>query len=82
MKAALLALSAGALVGSVVASDHAGHARFHRRDGHLDYSAPKDSSCGCRTYTTTFYGEPTCESKDFFLVVASSDLATFGFCQT
>lgn len=61
MKAVIVA--AAGLLGSAMAAGHHQHAAFHRRnDVPYGYSKPADNStCGCTTYTTTVYGQPTRE---------------------
>ena len=65
MKGSVLAVAASSLLctvaaGSVHERRHA-HELFHhlRRDAIL---ASVNATCGCTTYVTTFYGEPTCKS--------------------
>ncbi len=65
MKAAVLAFAASALLASAAAGGlherrHA-HQAFHLRN-YIPAPAPADNAtCGCSTYVTTFYGEPTCQ---------------------
>jgi hypothetical protein len=52
---------ASALLGSALASVHHehGHMGFHHRRNPLTTGTPANATCGCTTYTTWFYGEPT-----------------------
>lgn len=64
MKSTLVALLAGgAAVGAH--EHHHRHAQFHaKRDAAyvpvLERGADAAQTCGCTTYTTLIYGEPTC----------------------
>jgi hypothetical protein len=70
MRLSLLAAAAAVLLGSSASASH----QHHRRHGHnkSGYSyapsgiltAGTQPTCGCTTYVTTIYGEPTC--KFFF----------------
>ncbi|KAF2088276.1 glycoside hydrolase family 17 protein [Saccharata proteae CBS 121410] len=57
MKSALLAVAAGALVGNAAANVHERHQGFHNRRGFAPMA--ENETCGCTTYVSTFYGEPT-----------------------
>ncbi|KAF1989710.1 glycoside hydrolase family 17 protein [Aulographum hederae CBS 113979] len=58
MKVSIVALAAGALIGGASASVHERHADFHKRWASDSAPAPAET-CGCKTYTTTIYGEAT-----------------------
>jgi exo-beta-1,3-glucanase (GH17 family) len=55
------AFLAAGLIASVSASNvHNHHANLHQKKSIAEYdAAPTASSCGCTTYTTTWYGEAT-----------------------
>ena len=70
MKVTLQAIAASALLGNVVIAGslndrrHA-HEALHRLRRQAATNTTADATCGCTTYYTTFWGEPTCKLLDY-----------------
>ena len=60
MKSVVFAVAA-TIIGSAAAGQHHAHQAFHnqRLEARDAVGGPENSTCGCTTSYTTFYGEPT-----------------------